>query len=158
MAGAADPWGGCWPDASTTGVPAGTVLTNYTGPCTITAANTIIDRKTVNCGLTIRASNVQITKSKINGSVTIDDEDAPYSFTITDTEVDAGPVNASANDGVTAIGKGNFVATRVHTAAGSVASGASTTAPCATPGSTAKRATPAAWPTSPASAWATAPP
>jgi len=118
MAGASDPWGGCWPDASTTGVPAGTVLTTYTGPCTITTANTVIDRKTVNCALLIRAGNVQITNSKINGSVTIDDQNSSYSFTITDTEIDAGTTDASINDGVTAIGKSHFVATRIHTHGG----------------------------------------
>ena len=118
VAGGKDPWGGCWPDASNTGVPAGTTLSNYTGPCTITGNGTVIDRKTVNCGLTIRASGVQITNSKINGTVSIDDQNSSYSFTITDTEIDAGPVNASSNDGATAIGKGHFVATRVHTRGG----------------------------------------
>ena len=118
VAGGKDPWGGCWPGASTTGVPAGTVLTSYTGPCTITANNTVIDSKTVNCGLTIRASGVQITKSKINGSVSIDDQDGSYSFAISDSEVDAGESNASTDDGATAIGKGHFVATRVHTHGG----------------------------------------
>ena len=47
--------GTCWPGPSNTGVPAGTQLTDYTGPCSITAANTVIDGKTVNCALGIQA-------------------------------------------------------------------------------------------------------
>src|SRR5215831_13844290 len=34
---------GGWPGPSNTGVPAGVVPTAYTGPCTITVANTVID-------------------------------------------------------------------------------------------------------------------
>lgn len=50
-------------------MPAGTVLTTYTGSCNITVANTIIDSKIVNCDLVIRAANVVIRKSEIHGSV-----------------------------------------------------------------------------------------
>src|SRR5262245_32337124 len=67
--GASDHWGGCWPGPGNTGVPAGTVLTTYTGSCNITVANTIIDSKIVNCDLVIRAANVVIRKSEIHGSV-----------------------------------------------------------------------------------------
>lgn len=66
--GGPDPWGGCFPNASNTGIPAGTNLTNYSGSCTITAANTTIDAKNINCSLIIRASNVTIKNSKITGS------------------------------------------------------------------------------------------
>lgn len=62
--GGADPWGGCFPGPGNTGVPAGTVLTDYTGPCTITVANTVIDAKRVTCSpLVINAANVKITRS-----------------------------------------------------------------------------------------------
>ena len=44
--GGRDPWGGCFPSAANTGVPDGTVLSNYGGPCTVTAANSVIDRAT----------------------------------------------------------------------------------------------------------------
>ena len=41
---------GVWPPTPQgVGVPAGTVLSAYTGPCTITTANTVIDKKTINC-------------------------------------------------------------------------------------------------------------
>lgn len=68
-----DPWGGCFPGPTNTGVPAGTQLSDYTGPCTITTANTVIDKKTVNCVLDVRAQGVKITNSLINGRVYIDD-------------------------------------------------------------------------------------
>lgn len=107
--GGPDSFGGCWPYAGNTGIPAGTVLSAYTSSCTVTANNFVINAKTVNCNpLEIRASNVQITNSKINGTVYIDQPNIGYSFTITDSEVDAGgPTNSG-------IGKSNFVATRVH--------------------------------------------
>ena len=50
-------------------MPAGVSLSAYTGPCTISAANTVIDAKTINCDLTIRDHGVKITRSKINGTV-----------------------------------------------------------------------------------------
>lgn len=54
-----------FPDATNTGVPAGTTLTNYTGPQDITTPNTVIDSKTINTCLEIRTSGVIIRKSKI---------------------------------------------------------------------------------------------
>ena len=116
--GGRDRFGGCWPGDANTGVPAGTALSAYTGPCTITAANTVIEAKTVDCVLTIAAANVQIRNTRINGSVWIEDPAKPYSFTITDSEIDAGPVDATHNDGRSAIGKSHFVATRVETHGG----------------------------------------
>jgi hypothetical protein len=70
-------------------VPAGTVLTPYTGPRTITTAGTVIDSKDVSGSLTIRAKNVTIRNSKIH-----DDPNAVAgvftdggSVTITDSEI-----------------------------------------------------------------------
>lgn len=77
-----------WPDASNTGVPAGTTLAPYTGPCTITTANTVIDAKQVNCELLVKASGVKITRSRLNGRVT---SDSPGSVSISDTYIDGGP-------------------------------------------------------------------
>ena len=111
--GGNDGTGTCWPGAANTGVPSGTVLGTYTGPCTITAAGTTIDAKTVNCDLTIQAANVTIRRSKINGVVSTDENSTGYSFTISDTEVSAG------NRVATGIGAVNFTATRVHVYGGS---------------------------------------
>jgi hypothetical protein len=99
-------------------VPAGTTLTPYTGPCTITAANTVIDSKTANCNFEIKAPGVVIRNSQINGHVWIDSPEPNYSFTITDSTVDAGPVDATHNDGNKAIGKSHFTALRVETVRG----------------------------------------
>jgi hypothetical protein len=101
-----------WPDAKSTGVPAGTSLTDYTGPCTIDIANSVIDAKVVNCDLSIRAAGVTITRSKINGSVANDEESHGYSFTISDSEVDLGQ---KAGTGLGAV---DFIALRVHVTGG----------------------------------------
>lgn len=86
--GGPDPWGGCFPNESNTGVPVGTTLTTYSGPCIITVANTVIDSKQVNCDLDIRAQNVQITKSSVVGRVYLDDTRcSTASFTIRDSSV-----------------------------------------------------------------------
>lgn len=82
-----DPWGGCFPGPSNTGIPAGTALTNYTGACTVTTANTTIDSKTMNCNLIIRAANVTVKNSKINGgNIWIESG----SLTLSDSEVNLG--------------------------------------------------------------------
>jgi hypothetical protein len=106
-----------FPDSSCTGVPRGTTLTTYTGPCTITTDGTVIDAKTVNCStLTVHAKNVQIKNSKINGNVWMDQDSLPnpntWSMTITDTEVDAGAVD------IPAICCGNYSLVRVNSHGG----------------------------------------
>lgn len=109
-----DPWGGCFPGPSNTGVPDGTVLTNYTGPCSITTANTVIDKKTVNCDrLDIRAQGIKITNTHINGRVYIDDTWCnTASFTITDSTV-------VTNDKLSrALMYCNYTATRVDLSGG----------------------------------------
>ena len=104
--GAADPWGGCWPGPGNTGVPAGTALAAYTGPCTITAANTVIDSKTVNCDLVIRASGVVIRKSRVNGSID-GSEGSGSSFLLQDSTV----VNPARADCL-CVGSDNFTVVR----------------------------------------------
>lgn len=110
-----------WPDASNTGVPSGTVLTAYTGPCVITTANTVINAKQVdNCpdGMGVLAGNVQITNSKINTYLTLDPDrvdSSTYSLTITDSEIDAGLRQ------IAALGAGNLTATRVNVHGGGTA-------------------------------------
>lgn len=108
-----DPWGGCFPGPSTTGIPTGTQLTPYTGSCNVTTNNLVIDAKTIDCNpLTITASNVVISRSLVNGEVTIDSYPSAYSFTITDSEVIADSTPTGVNNGATGIGKSNFVAIR----------------------------------------------
>jgi hypothetical protein len=111
VAGGPDGTGTCWPGPNNTGVPAGTTLTSYSGPCTITTNGTIIDSKTVNCALSIQAANVVIKNSKVNGNVILDTDlggSSSWSMTIQDSEVDAGTLQESA------IGWGNLKAIRVN--------------------------------------------
>jgi hypothetical protein len=75
-----------FPDASNTGVPSGTKLTRYAGPCTITRDRTVIDAKTVDCVLVIHAKDVVIKRSLIRGSV-FSDLNLSASFTVEDSEV-----------------------------------------------------------------------
>jgi hypothetical protein len=92
--GGPDGMGGCWPYEGNTGVPAGTALSAYTGPCTITAANTVIDKKTINCNLDIRAKNVSITNSKVNGYIMVDDTRcSTASFSVSDSTIHVGDIN-----------------------------------------------------------------
>lgn len=58
-------WPDCFPDATNTGVPAGTSLSAYAGPANITVNDTVIDSKTVNVTLTINATGVIIRNSQI---------------------------------------------------------------------------------------------
>ena len=92
--GGRDPWGGCWPGPSNTGVPNGVALSAYTGPCRITTPNTVIDRRVVNCDLEIAASGVVIRNSRINGTVGM----AGGSLTIYDSEVIGGPPEPRLHD------------------------------------------------------------
>jgi len=110
--GGEDSWGGCWPGALNTGVPRGTELGKYTGPCVITVDGTVIDAKAVDCDLQIRAAGVRILRSRITGSVSTDEDSTGFSFEISDSEVDAGQRAA------TGIGAVDFAATRVHVVGG----------------------------------------
>lgn len=110
--GGPDAWGGCWPGPNNTGVPPGTMLTPYRGPCTITEDGTVIDAKTIECDLVIMAADVEITRSSITGSVATDEESTGYSFRIADSDVDVGDRPG------TGVGSVNFVAERVHVTGG----------------------------------------
>jgi len=103
---------GGFPDAASTGVPAGTVLTPYTGPCTITADGTVIEARRVDCDLRIRASGVVIRNSRIDGTVANDENTPGNDFAITDSEVRVGDTTG------TGIGTRDFVATRVEVTGG----------------------------------------
>lgn len=101
-----------FPNASNTGVPAGVRLRPYTGPCNITRAGTVIDGKTVNCRLNVRAPNVTIRNSVVNGTVYNDEASNGLGFKIVDSEVRIG------NRGGTGIGNVGFTALRVEVTGG----------------------------------------
>lgn len=112
--GGRDPWGGCWPGPGNTGVPAGTALTAYTGPCTITVAGTVIDSRRVTCTtLDIRAAGVIIRNSLLDGTDVTNAGSSGASFTITDSTVRNG-----ARDQCLCIGDHNFTARRVEVIGG----------------------------------------
>jgi hypothetical protein len=106
--GSADPGPGPkpgWPDETNTGVPAGTALSAYNGPMTISQDNAVVDAKTVDGALGVSGKNVTISRSSITGSVYVVGDG---SLTITDSFIDAGDyVN-------TGLGEVNFTALRVH--------------------------------------------
>ncbi len=115
--GGPDPWGGCFPGPLSTGVPAGTTLTSYSG-CSggetfITTANTVIDSKTVNCSIIIEAANVMIKNTKVNGGISLDTDNASssgWSFTLQDSEVDIGVVQLAS----VAAGNMTVIRSNVH--------------------------------------------
>lgn len=110
--GGSDGLGGCWPGPDNTGVPAGTTLTAYTGPCTITTDGAVLDALIIDCDVSIQAADVVISRSRINGSVATDESSTGFSFTLSDSEVNIGD---RAGTGVGAV---NFTATRVHVTGG----------------------------------------
>src|SRR4051794_9819783 len=60
MTGTIDPALFGMPNATNTGVPAGTTLTAYTGPMTITTPGTVIEGLIINGQLAVNAANVTI--------------------------------------------------------------------------------------------------
>lgn len=105
--------GRSFPSSATTGVPDGTALTPYTGPCTIREDDVVIDAKIVDCGVLVLGQNVRITNSIINGYVSSDPNFFNGSFSITDSEVRMPQATA------TGVGDVNFVMTRVEVTGGS---------------------------------------
>ena len=100
-----------FPDASNTGVPAGTSLTAYTGPSNVTTANTVISGKTIGC-IQISAPGVVIKNSRIScaGSAVMS-EDGTWTgtpLTIQDSEIDC------KNSNGTAVAEANFTVLRVN--------------------------------------------
>jgi hypothetical protein len=81
---------GGWPGPGNTGVPSGTRLANYSGPCTITKDRAVVSGKLIKCdALLVRARDVTISKSRIVGRLDTT-EGTSQSFVLEDSEVDAG--------------------------------------------------------------------
>lgn len=88
--GGSDGMGGCWPYAANTGVPSGTVLSAYTGPCSV-HSSIVIENKTVNCALQIYSNaSVTIRKSVVNGFIENTASNGTGKVIIEDSEVNAG--------------------------------------------------------------------
>ncbi|RYB90723.1 DUF4082 domain-containing protein [Nocardioides glacieisoli] len=104
---------GGWPGPDNTGVPNGTTLSPYSGPLTVTTANTVIQNVVVNGTLEIAAPGVRIVNTRVNGHVDLrDPRTSGASFTITDSEIHVG---ATLTTGLL---RGNFTATRIEVTGG----------------------------------------
>jgi hypothetical protein len=80
--------GGCFPGPSNTGPNApASAMSVYTGPCTITTANTVIDSKVVNCTLVVQAGGFVLKNSYLNGWL---DQVNGATFTVQDSFIDSG--------------------------------------------------------------------
>ncbi|WP_114424252.1 DUF4082 domain-containing protein [Nocardioides houyundeii] len=96
---------GGFPGAGNTGVPEGVALAPYAGPMTVTAAGTVIDAKQITGRLVVRAPNVVVTRSQVNGTVYIE---RSGSLTMSDSTVDGGTSQDSA------VSQSNFTLRRVE--------------------------------------------
>lgn len=100
-----------FPNASNTGVPAGTTLTAYTGPGNVTTANTVITGKTIGC-ISVSAPGVVIRNSKIScagDAITVSDKVSTSTvLTVEDTEIDCKNTNG------TGVNEADFTLRRVN--------------------------------------------
>jgi Domain of unknown function (DUF4082)/Right handed beta helix region len=103
-----------FPDASNTGVPAGTVLSAYSGPMTITAAGTVIEGKQINGRLTVNAANVTIRNSRITSNDYYGLLVYAKNLLIEDSIVDGAPETAS----IASYESGQLVARRINVSGG----------------------------------------
>ncbi len=77
-----------YPTEQTTGVPDGTALTDYDGPCTITEPGTVLERMIISCDrLVIQAADVNIRSSRLPP---VDVDGSDWSVLIEDSEIDGG--------------------------------------------------------------------
>jgi hypothetical protein len=106
-----------WPNATNTGVPAGTVLTP-SGSITVTVAGTVLNALDISGFVDINANNVTIKNSRIrNGSAAWEQvrvESGTTGAVIEDTEIDGQNVTCSCspNDGYGIGGTGGYTALR----------------------------------------------
>jgi hypothetical protein len=83
-----------YPTEATTGVPDGTELNDYDGPCTITEPKTELIGMTVGCdSLVIQAADVVIRSSRLPP---VDVDGTDWSVTIEDSEIDGGSYKGPA--------------------------------------------------------------
>jgi hypothetical protein len=100
------PTGG-WPNASNTGVPAGTVLTP-SGGMTITTAGTVIDSRDISGPVVVNAPNVTIRRSRIRTSAFWIVRNNSTGLLIEDSELDG--LNGNGNG----VGSSNITLRRVN--------------------------------------------
>jgi hypothetical protein len=97
--------GGCFPGTANTGPnAAASSMATYGGSCTITAANTVIDSKVVNCrSIDVRAAGFVLKNSYLNGGIVQSGGSA--SFTVQDSFIDSGVQFPACSNGSCPAGK-----------------------------------------------------
>ena len=100
--GGPDGNGGCWPGVDNTGPnAAASSMPTYTGSCTISTANTVIDSKVVNCRtIVVAASGFVLKNSYLNGGIV--QSGGNPSFTMQDSFIDSGVMYPAASSGAPA--------------------------------------------------------
>jgi hypothetical protein len=112
----AAPGTGTFPNASNTGVPAGTVLTLHSGDLAINTAGTVINALDITGTVAVNANNVTIENSRIRGSnywgILI--KDGVTGTKVTDTEINGGGVGSGTpgSDGIQ--GPGTFLRLNIY--------------------------------------------
>lgn len=116
-----EPPSGEFPTPDNTGVPAGTTLTPYMGPCYITTPNVVITAKTINCDeFQVETTGVIVRDSLINGIVRVGTQDdfgttgpgsdpngtAPIRLTMTNVEIDG---SAASGHGFRALQYSHYI-------------------------------------------------
>jgi hypothetical protein len=83
-----------FPDASNTGVPAGTVLTPHLGDLTVTTAGAVIDSMDISGSLRIQAPNVTVRRTRVHG---FGKQIGNWStgLVVEDSEIDSGGANST---------------------------------------------------------------
>lgn len=99
-----------YPDASCTGVPAGTSLTNFSGDYTANTTNEVIDAMNITGCVLVSASGVTIKNSKV---ACIDIIEPSAASTIGNPPLTIQDVDIVCNGGGKGIKEQNFTATRV---------------------------------------------
>jgi hypothetical protein len=101
-----------FPTPACTGVPTGTKLTTHSGDLTVSTAGQTIEGLHVTGQLNIRANNVTIRNSQVDGIVTnaAFNNEPSYPFTISDSTIGAA---SGCDSAASALGEGNFTASRV---------------------------------------------
>jgi hypothetical protein len=99
--------GGCFPGTANTGpTKSATAMATYSGSCTISTPNVVIDSKVVNCrtlNITSGGSGFVLRNSYLNGSIVQSGGAAPY--TVQDSFIDSGVQFPACSDGSCPAGK-----------------------------------------------------
>ncbi|WP_428425405.1 calcium-binding protein [Pararhizobium sp.] len=100
-----------YPDATNTGVKAGTSLTKFTGTYYVTQDNAVISNMEIHGQIVIQAKNVTMSNVKLVANTwhALWVQDGSTGFTLKDSEIDGG---GSSQNGV--LGQGTFLRNNIH--------------------------------------------